>query len=539
MNKFGCKKLVFLQLLALFVTGCRVTPNREKQTKTATQSITSAKTSSSSSEPSPSSSVPSLPLEKTKLDYTYDDYQAHNFAGADNCPLSGHPKLLVIPVWFNDSTTFISESSKELVRNDIETSFVGSNEETGWRSVKTFYEEDSLGVLSLEATVSEWYSITSNYTAYGTDSNLTKTRSLIDNAVAWYFENNPTDQRSNYDSNADGFMDGVMLVYAAPDCVSLENTKYSNLWAYCYWTDNKANVDNPTAKSFFWASYDFMYDSMVAMERTGTSPYGGGDCRYINIDAHTYIHEMGHVLGLDDYCDKGGLFPAGGFSMQDYAMGGHDAYSVMALGWAEPYIPTSSNTITIHDFASSHDVILLANHEVNSTFDEYILIELFTPTGLNQLDCDHAYDGYPIGPSKPGIRVWHVDARLTYVKNMTPLKITYSSELITNPDYPDTDYGIYSAMANSYSTAYASVLGSNYYNYNLLQLIRNDEITTYRPDNWVGDSDLFYAGDTFSMQTYKNQFYKTGKMNNDQNLGWSFTVNSISNNQAEITIIKE
>ena len=138
-----------------------------------------------------------------------------------------------------------------------------------------------------------------------------------------------------------------------------------------------------------------MYSSDKASQRTGKSSYGNGDTRYCNVDAHTFIHEMGHVLGLQDYYDYDGIGTAvGGFTMQDNNVGGHDPYSVIAYGWAQPYIPTNTVTLTINDFQSSHDVVLLANHTVNSPFDEYLLVELYTPTGLNKFDTDYRYKYY-------------------------------------------------------------------------------------------------------------------------------------------------
>ena len=480
------------------------------------------------------------PVSKTELKYTYDDYQENNASALDNCPLEGNPKLLIIPVWFNDSSYFIDSSHKETVRSDIQKAYVGSNDDTGWRSVKTFYEEESLNELHLQATVSDWYSVSNNSTYYGDDDNeLSRTVSLVDTAVTWYFNNHKSESRKDYDTNGDGFMDGIMLIYAAADSKANPSAG-DNLWAYCCWTENDSNTTSPTAKTFFWASYDFMYDSSNAESHTGSSDYGGGDCSYCNIDAHTFIHEMGHVLGLEDYYDyhTTELCPAGAFSMQDWNMGGHDPYSVMAYGWAQPYIPTTTTTITLNDFQSSHDVILLANHTVDSPFDEYLLVEFYTPTGLNKFDTDHAYGNYQKGPTQSGIRVWHVDARLTYVTSYTQTKVNWSSSLVTNPDYSGASYGIYHAMANSYGGDYASVLGSGYYNYNLLQFIRNSTSVNYRPSQEMSNSDLFKSGDTFSMSTYGSQFYKTGKMNTNTDLGWSFKVDSISGTQATITVTK-
>lgn len=523
-------------------TGTSSTSHGTSTTSAGTSSTshgTSATSRGTSATSSTSGDAP-VYIKKTKLSYTYDDYQKNNVYELDNCPLVDNPKLLIIPIWFTDSTYFISSSKKARVKADIQATYLGTDSETGWRSVKTFYEEESLGKLHLQGTVTDWYECGKSSTYMGSDDYGDRTTTLLDSAVSWYFSNNSSDSRKNYDTNSDGYLDGVMMIYAAADSRA-NSSAGDNLWAYCYWSDNSASTSNPTAKTFLWASYDFMYDSSNAYSRTGASSYGSGDCSHCTLDAHTFIHEMGHVLGLEDYYDYHSteLCPAGAFSMQDWNMGGHDPYSVMAYGWADPYIPTTTATITLNDFQSSHDVILLANHTgINSPFDEYLLIEFYTPTGLNKLDSDYAYANYEKGPNQSGIRVWHVDARLTYATSISGQYINWSPSFITNPNASVASNGVYHAMANSYGGDYGSVMGSSYYNYNLLQFIRNNTSTTYRDKNQMKNSDLFKQGDTFTMSSYQKQFVNSTKMNNSQNLGWSFKVDSISGSQATITVTK-
>ena len=470
-------------------------------------------------------------LDKTKLSYTYDDYTENSYMGIDNCPLQGNPKLLIIPIWFNDSDTFIDESKKEDVRNDIKKAYVGDQSDTGWHSVKSYYETESVGKLHLNATVADWYNVNTSYVTYGPEEAVTNTASLVKTASDYYFSNS-SDNRKDYDSNNDGYLDGVILVYAAPDYDSLADESYKNLWAYCYWTGNYKNKTSPNANVFFWASYDFLYGSN-ASEKTGKSSYARGYTENgITIDTHCFIHEMGHVFGLDDYYDYSDFEynPAGGFSMQDMNVGGHDPYSVMAYGWADPYIPEESITISIGDFQSTHDVILLANHEVSdSPFDEYLLLEYYTPTGLNEFDSKYAYRGnYPKGSSSRGIRLWHVDARLF---SGYPV----ASALTNNP----ADGYVHHAMSNTYDGNHASMMGKSYYNYNILQLIRNNKTETYKPKADFNTNSLFRVGDSFDMETYSSQFVNSSKMNDKDSLGWSFKIVSINDNDAIISLTKQ
>ena len=487
-------------------------------------------------------------LEANKATYSYKHFIEHNVYPISATPCSGNPKLLIIPVWFKDSGTFINADKKDVVRSDIETAYFGTNEETGWRSVKSFYAEESFGALNLTGTVSEWYEVNASYSTYARDDDtVPKTISLVKSATNWYFEKHD-DAKTNYDANRDGYLDGVMLIYAAPDYSASKIDSYQNLWAYCFWTQEYQNQDkaNPAVNAFFWASYDFMYGENVARNRTGTSTYASGDTSHCKLDAHTYIHEMGHMLGLEDYYDYSSKAydPAGAFSMQDFNVGGHDAFSIYALGWGKAYVPADSTTIDLKPMATSGEMILLSPsfNQYNSPFDEYLLLEYYTPTGLNKFDTDHQYCGYyPTGTKTSGIRLWHVDARLVYSATGT----FDSKRMTTNPNV--TNGGVALAMKNTYydgkndSSGYLSVLGSGYYNFNLLQMIRNDKDATYYPSkdkDALSERTLFKPGETFTMENYGKQFVYRGKLNSNKDLGFSFFVNDCNSERASITINK-
>lgn len=478
-------------------------------------------------------------VTKEDLKYTIKDYAEYNLYPIDYAPNLDKLNLLVIPVWFTDSNKYISTAAKKAqVKEDIETAYFGTNEETGWRSVKSYYEEESEGKVEFDGVVTDWFECGYASSKFHTDSEATT--NLVLEAVEWYKTSKGLSNLKDFDCDDNGFLDGVMLIYGAPDYATA-GTQNSNMWAYCYWVQDydALNVSNPGANVFFWASYDFMYgDNLI-------SKYHAGDTRYCNIDAHTYIHEMGHVFGLEDYYDYGGDYnPAGGFSMQDMNVGGHDPYSVLTYGWTSPYVPKTSCEITINNFTDSKDVILLSPSFTGSPFDEYLLLELYSPTGLNEFDSLHQYiKKYPTGPATSGIRLWHVDSRLVKVTSLDTngYPVYTASNIITNPQIDfNKCYGVELAFSNTYNDEdYMTQLGSKYKDYNVLQLIRNSTIETYRPTSYFTASSLFTAGDTFTMSKYKSQFVKGDKLNTGNSLGFSFTVKEIKNGQATIQIIKE
>lgn len=500
-----------------------------------------------SSDPSEASSSSSAPgIQKTRINQRYTDYTDNNVYNLDSAPSEGQCRLLVIPIWFTDSSTYIKESKREGVREDIHDAYFGDEGLVGWHSVKSFYETESDYMVDIDGTVSEWYEVGKSAAYYGSNnSGSGRVTSLAVTAKNWFFQNHPEEDPTDYDGDGDGYIDGVMLIYGAPDYAALGDETYGNLWAYCYWTQKSSekSVAKPGTNSFFWASYDFMYNSSKALERAGTN-YASGDTRYIEVDAHTFIHEMGHVFGLSDYYDYGpkGYSPAASFSMQDHNVGGHDPYSTMALGWSDPYIPTESCEITIGAFQETHDLILLTPewNEFDSPFDEYLLLELYTPTGLNELDSRHAYEYYyPMGPSVPGIRLWHVDARLLYVESDGEETI---EQVTTDANYY-AYYGVEHAFTNTEGKeGYRSPLGEAYDKYNLLQLVRNDTAITMETNRPLRAADLFADGSSFDIASYKKQFVNSTVLNSGAELGWSFSVSisgSGSNVTATIDLVRE
>ena len=511
---------------------------------------------SSNRQASDVSTPPAGDITAKKASVTYSDYVANNIHPISVTPSTKKPKLLVIPIWFTDSNNYIDVNSRDKVRSDISSAYFGKDTDTGWQSVKSFYETESIGSLTLNGTVSNWYETSKSTSYYAIDpankeSGAPKTSALAVEATDWFFSNNPSENRRNYDSDADGYLDGVMMIYAAPDYTLLGNDSYSNLWAYCYWIQDtsKQNPSNPGANAFFWASYSAMYGSEVVASRTGKSntKYGGGDTSHCNIDAHTFIHEMGHMFGLEDYYDysQNSYSPAAGFSMQDCNVGGHDPFSSFALGWGKAYVPTSSITIDLKSFVKSGEMIILSPNwnTGNSAFDEYLILEYFTAEGLNAFDTTYPYmksarKSYPTATKNPGIRLWHVDARLLYTRTGE----WSINNVATNPN--DVTGRVTLMMANTFydnteeSLGYCSPLGPDYANFNLLQVIRNDKTATYKSKYYLKDSDLFHMGDSFSMDSYKKQFVNSNKLNSNKSLGFTFTVNACNSTYASITINK-
>lgn len=459
-------------------------------------------------------------LTKQDVKYDYHDLKQNGIYNTPAMPSTGNSKMLVVPIWFADSSNYINNVEKASIRSDIEEAYFGEANTSSlpWHSVKSYYETESKGTLNLSGEVTDWYE-----TSYSSTTITSDQVDLLVEDVGNSLKQQLGSEYNSYDTDKDGYIDALILIYAAPYNTTDDD---SPLWAYCFWLQQENyNINNPIANTYFWASYIFMYES-------------GSD----HIDAHTYIHEMGHVLGLDDYYDYAyqyGNNPAAGFSMQDYNVGSHDPFSQIALGWVEPYVPTEDITIEIESFQESGDVILLSPEWTGSPFDEYLLLELYTPTGLNAYDVNNP-GTYISGADDIGIRLWHVDARL---------RRCYESGgylyLDTNSYYTDFDAGDYyqigpsntTYVSNSYvdTSGYAAFVEEDQ-NYDLLALIRNSRANDDEMQDNLNSLMLFKAGDSFTMSSYSSQFPKGSVLNSGSSLGFSFEVLSIDKVNLTATI---
>lgn len=490
------QKLFLTLVLSLTLSACTFIP----LASSSSEETSSSNSESSSSGSSSSSSFPAGDNYRiANMDYDYQDYMDKNYyTNMDSMPTSGTVNLLVIPVQLSGYTM------SEATRTKIQKAYFGTQSETGWHSVASYYNTESEGKLTITGVVSPIYT-----TSYDSSIEEDETISLVTEATNWYKTNYSTNSGKEFDADGDGYIDGVILIYSAPNYTN----NNGNLWAYCFWTAVKANKNSPVANTYFWASYDFMEDSSN-----------------VTIDAHTYIHEMGHVMGLDDYYNydsSSNYNAAGGFSMQDYNVGEHDPYSRIALGWIDPIVVTGNTTLTINP----GQAIILSPDDLasNSPFDEYLVLDVYSPTGLNELDATYKYPNSPKGPNAVGIRVWHIDARL--MKNYSGSGVpTLTTSITSGNDY-------YHAMSNSTGSTYGSMY-SSYRSYKLVHLLQAGGTNTYKTGGVFAASDLWTAGKSFSMSTYSSFFVNSGKLDSNLSLPYSFSVDSISGTNVTLSISK-
>ena len=137
---------------------------------------------------------------------------ARKYIGYRDLPSIGSPKMLVIPVVFKDCA--LSETELENEHKNIVDSFTGNSEDTYWESVKSFYYKSSYGKLDLDINVSPYFYsektiIEENKLAR--EAGIEPTYNVLSDAALWYASN--FDDYNSYDSNGDGLIDSIWLIY--------------------------------------------------------------------------------------------------------------------------------------------------------------------------------------------------------------------------------------------------------------------------------------------------------------------------------------
>jgi M6 family metalloprotease-like protein len=337
---------------------------------------------------------------------------------------------------------------------------------------------------------------------------------ILRDALTYYKTQNNT-TASEFDLDKNGHIDGVFLVYSAPDYQSFSSaypaiwanlsdsekkTYRENFWAYSSNDNAGSNVTSPLANAYSWASASFMYK---------------GVSQGVGVDAHTYIHETGHLYGLDDYynyavSEDGNTtpyryyVPTGALDMMDANILDHDAWSKAALGWVSPYVVDDSLsypfTVELGSSEETGDFLLIPSGSyTGNVFDEYLMVEFYTPTGLNALDASTSYAGtYPRGFFTKGIKITHIDARIGLVNSLvSPTLVSYlnRNEMVPSTFTHSSPSSYYRIIASNTPVSNENSTRKSVENpgYRLIHLLESNGVNTFANSDYATYQSFFYA----------------------------------------------
>ena len=397
-------------LLSLFVVGCNDETN--KSTTSITDSSTSFVDSSLSYEDSSSDNETILENKLIDINNNASLDALNGYEGLT--PSTGKVNILLIPIHFKD----INSNSLDI---DLINKAFNSNDDSSveYYSVSQYYKKSSYNKLNLSFEITDIYTPSESSTFYTTSYNNSNypeaVQSIIVEALE-YFDN--TYDYNNYDSNKDGYIDGIYLVYDAPVDYRY---KYDLWWAWtAYNLDKTLKFDNLKFTSYVFAGMDFLKQ----------------DNR--NCNTHTLIHETAHMFGIDDYYDyntstgtkSGGLASA---DMMDGTIGDHNAFTKSLLNWNQGKLVSITNEdefiVELDAYSKSGDYLILANDfdDTNGILQEYFILEYYTPSSLNEFDKMFSING---------IRMLHVIANTkkngTFKYNNATTNVKLISQITTS-----------------------------------------------------------------------------------------------------------
>lgn len=480
-----------------------------------------------------------------KVNQTEGDYSKYTYLDLETAALSpltpstGDVNVLVVPVQFEDLKAF-DEHDYAMIQSGFNGAFK-DNSNVYWESVKSFYEKSSNGKLNLNFEITDPFVPTlssKEFTRLGTSDTGEESQRIINEIYKKGLTRDGNKLNLNdkkYDSNRDQYIDGIWLVYNSKNYDEVfGQQKY---WAYTTTFDPSGL---PVTKNLLPGRYANASILFLGQSRRFN------EINALNSDAHTMIHETGHMLGLDDYYDYGNRSSdysyTGQLDMMDLNIGDHNAFSKYALGWTKAKVVNETTTLTLKPFASSFDSLILPSSSFSdNAFGEYLMVEYYTPEGLFELDSKASYlNSYPRFFSRSGLRIYHIDARLVtlhYKNGFIQTSSYLSQEEFSNgiPEYQpisDTE-AKWTTVGNSNANGISYFKGEP-----LIELVSADNEILYNRRKANNNSIYSSVGDVSFSKTYQNKYFKDGKFNDGSPMNYEITINEITNEGINITIKK-
>lgn len=325
--------------------------------------------------------------------------QSYNFT-----PRSGNVKALVFMVEFAD-VSFEDGKTKDsetvLSAEELQTSLFGDADIKSanypYESVKAYYERASYNQLHFAGQVL-YYKTKHNRKyydtmLYGDDKDAGSGYETLMMEVLSAFKDSI--DFADYDANDDGILDAIYL------SVPINSTSEDSTW----WGN----------QSTWWVNPDYRINGKKINQYVILDGQPLDDnTKYYN---QIWIHETGHLLGIPDYYhvaqtdddDWEGFKGEAGHDIMDEMQGDHNSFSKIMCGWI------NKKNVKIVDYNKAKSTFLLKPYEEspsaliipikkwkNNFCSEYYLIEYDNGSENNTNVSKHS-----------GIRIWHVDAKLT------------------------------------------------------------------------------------------------------------------------------
>lgn len=227
----------------------------------------------------------------------------------------GSPKIVVCLAEFADVKFTVAENADSL-KALFNTFFNGRGQGAGNNpySVYDYFNEMSNGIFTPEFVIMDTVTLSKERKYYGEASGSNR-RTTYRNEVLSLLAPQLEGKLSEYDTDSDGRIDGVIIVF--PGCganVGDDDGMHPACWTYSV---TNSGIDYAT---------QLVVPELLGMDK---SAEGGANEAVLN-GIGVYVHEMSHMLGLPDFYDI------------NYKASGMDYWSLMDYGeyWRNGYYPT-------------------------------------------------------------------------------------------------------------------------------------------------------------------------------------------------------
>lgn len=305
-------------------------------------------------------------------------------------PSQGPARLCIFYVDFPDCK-YSNEPSNEEIAQIAFGPQNSSDRNYPFESMTGFYERSSKGGMELSGEV---YRYTAQYEKSYYENDVWK-KNLVNEVMA---NMDSTVDFSQFDADSDGVIDAMLF--------SVPNAAGDDEWWPCagqFGGDSRKKYDGTT----------------IGHVITGNAEISS-TTDYLEFN-RTYLHEMGHCMGLPDFylynsgSDFEGLHGSAGYTLMDDATADFAAVSKLQLGWyrsdqIEVYSGGTQTYTLTNAQTDSGNCLVIPCGELDSNYQsEYMLVEYST------LDANNSYVGeyYWWRKTGSGVRVLHVEGTIT------------------------------------------------------------------------------------------------------------------------------
>ena len=300
----------------------------------------------------------------------------------------GEQKILMVSVEFPDC-----KNEKDYTREEIfDIAFGPANERSRsypLESITAYYERSSYGRLHLTGDVYK-YTAKKNLKEYEENSD-----TLVDEIMKAL---DPEINYNNYDAATDSVLDTLLMALPAaanPDML------YDSPWWPCSYQYSG------------WKRYDGVRAGNICMGAWPLYDRSGFNS--------TWVHELGHAMGLPDYYyyenpigNGDGLPGEAGYAMMDEAMGDMTAFDKLMYGWYTTdnvhIYEGGTQTFRLESSQDAPGCIIIPRGELDGYLSEFFILEYITDTGNNARGFSGKYT-YTLFEGS-GVRVLHCDSEV-------------------------------------------------------------------------------------------------------------------------------